>query len=108
MAARRAKTISISTPRGSKKVYVQPLALWPNGRVSCSNVAILKIGPYLRNRWSYIKNKLNFHAWSRNGVYVEPWQMTKLFLVLKQSVTAHGPLVFFVKGVEGAILNVSL
>ncbi len=73
-------------PPGVEIEYMCNFRNLANGQVSCPNLAILKIGPYLGNHCPLRENKLNFDplgytSWGRKRIYVqllELWPMTKL------------------------------
>ena len=63
----KVKTSSISTLWGRKGIC-GTFGTLATCQVSCLKMAILKIGPYLRNRYSWCENKLNFDPCGRKGV----------------------------------------
>ncbi len=90
-AARRVKISSISTDWGRKCPNVQLLGLWPMAKFHAQIWQFWKSTHISKTAAHRVK--ISSNPWGRKRVYVKLWQMTKL--VLKQSVKAHGPLVFF-------------
>ena len=71
MGSRGAKQSEIWDSGGTLRTICVTSGTLANGQTSCPNMAILKIGPYLRNRSLWRENKLNFDPLGYKKVYVQ-------------------------------------